>query len=127
MISSLIQSKAFFRLMEGESVRANIVFVHIPYLLVEVYNVVHAVLGQACDAPMLNCCIPSLFSAKNKHQNVSKRANCNKRAAGLLHYSHQADVRMRSHGLLRLDDNKSAANCQQAWCKLIVKTFYPQA
>ena len=29
--------------------------------------------------------------------------------------------------LLRLDDNKSAASCQQAGCKLIVKTFYPQA
>ena len=28
-------------------------------------------------------------------------------------------VRMRSHRLLRFDDNKSAASCQQAWCKLI--------
>ena len=27
---------------------------------------------------------------------------------------HQADIRMRSHRLLRLDDNKSAASCQQA-------------
>ena len=41
--------------------------------------------------------------------------------------SHQGDIRMRSHRLLRLDDNKSAASCPQAWCKLIVKTFYPQA
>ena len=31
---------------------------------------------------------------------------------------HQADIRMRSHRLLRLDDNKSAASCQQACCKL---------
>ena len=37
--------------------------------------------------------------------------------------SHQADIRMRSHRLLQLDDNKSAASCQQAWCKFIVKTF----
>ena len=40
---------------------------------------------------------------------------------------YQADIRMRSHRLLRLDDNKSAACSQQVWCKLIVKTFYPQA
>ena len=31
---------------------------------------------------------------------------------------HQADIRMRSHRLLRLDDNNSAASCQQACCKL---------
>ena len=34
---------------------------------------------------------------------------------------------MHSHRLLRLDDNKFAASCQQACCKLIVKTFYPKA
>ena len=45
----------------------------------------------------------------------------------LLPYSHQADTRMRSHRLLQLDDNKSASSCQQAWCKLIDPTFYPQA
>ena len=59
--------------------------------------------------------------------NGQKRASCIKSAAGLLPCSRQADIRMRSHRLLRLDDNKSAASCQQAWCKLIVKTFYPQA
>ena len=32
----------------------------------------------------------------------------------LLPCCHQADIRMRSHRLLRLDDNKSAASCQQA-------------
>ena len=32
----------------------------------------------------------------------------------LLSQSHQTDIRMRSHGLLRLDSNKSAASCQQA-------------
>ena len=37
-----------------------------------------------------------------------------KSVAGLLPCSHQADIRMRSHRLLRLDDNKSAASCQQA-------------
>ena len=31
---------------------------------------------------------------------------------------HQVDIRMRSHRLLRLDDNKSAASCQQVCCKL---------
>ena len=56
-----------------------------------------------------------------------KHASCSKSATGLLPYSHQADIRMSSHCLLRLDDNKSAASCQQAWCKLIVKIFYPQA
>ena len=35
-------------------------------------------------------------------------------AAGLLTCSHQANMRMRSHRLLQLDDNKSAASCQQA-------------
>ena len=40
---------------------------------------------------------------------------------------HQDDIRMRSHRLLRLDDNNSAASCQQACCKLIVKAFYSQA
>ena len=52
---------------------------------------------------------------------------CSKSAGCLLLGSHQADIRMRSHCLLRLDDNKSTASCQQAWCKLIVKTSYPQA
>ena len=32
---------------------------------------------------------------------------------------HQADIRMRSHRLLRLDNIKSAASCElQIWCKL---------
>ena len=39
----------------------------------------------------------------------------------------QADIRMRSHGLRQLVDNKSVANCQQTCCKLISKTCYPQA
>ena len=34
---------------------------------------------------------------------------------------------MRSHRLHRLDDNTSAASCQQAGCKLILNTFYPRA
>ena len=52
-----------------------------------------------------------------------KRTSCSKSVAGLLPCSHQGY----QDGLLRLDDNKSAANCQQACCKLILKTFYPQA
>ena len=47
----------------------------------------------------------------------------NLQPACLLPCSHQADIRLRSHRLLRLDDNKSAASCQQACCKLIAKTF----
>ena len=39
----------------------------------------------------------------------------------------QADIRMRSHGLGQLVDDKSVASCQQTCCKLIVKTCYPQA
>ena len=42
-----------------------------------------------------------------------KHASYSKSAAGLLSCSHQADIRMRSHRLLRLDDNKSVANCEQ--------------
>ena len=57
-----------------------------------------------------------------------KVASCSKSAVGLLPCCHQADIRMRSHRLLRLiNDNKSAASCRQACCKLIVKTFYTQA
>ena len=52
-----------------------------------------------------------------------KCPSCSKSAAGLLLCCHQADIRMRSHRLLRLDDNKSAASCQQDWCKLIIEVF----
>ena len=31
------------------------------------------------------------------------------------------------HRLFQLDDDKSSASCQQAWCKSIAKTFYSQA
>ena len=50
-----------------------------------------------------------------------KCESCSKSATGLLPCCHQADIRMRVHLLLRLDSNKSAASCQQPWCKLIVK------
>ena len=51
------------------------------------------------------------FSQKLHSQ---KRASCSKSVAGLLPRCHQADIRMRSHRLLRLDDDKSAASCQQS-------------
>ena len=35
-------------------------------------------------------------------------------SASLLPCSHQADIRMRSHRLLRLDNNKSVVSCQDA-------------
>ena len=44
-------------------------------------------------------------------------------AVGLFPCSHQADIKMNSHRLFRFDDNKPAASCQQAWWKLIIKTF----
>ena len=55
-----------------------------------------------------------------------KWASCSKSAAGLLSCSHQGDISIRSHCLFRRYGNKSAASCQQACCKLIAKTFYPQ-
>ena len=39
----------------------------------------------------------------------------------------QADIRMRSHGLRQLVDDKPVASCQQTCCKLIVKTCYHRA
>ena len=54
------------------------------------------------------------------------RTSYSKSAAVLLPRSRQANIRMHSHRLLRLDDNKSAASCQQACCKLFLKTVYPQ-
>ena len=53
----------------------------------------------------------------------STQAETCRSAAGLLTFGHQADIRMRSHRLLRLDDNKSAASCQQAGCKLVIEIF----
>ena len=38
----------------------------------------------------------------------------------------QADIRMRSHGLRQLVDDKSVASCRQICCKLIVQTCYRQ-
>ena len=39
----------------------------------------------------------------------------------------QANIRMRSHDLRQLVDDKSVAGCQQACCKLNVQTCYQQA
>ena len=55
-----------------------------------------------------------------------KYANCSKSAAGVLPSCYQADIRMRSRCWLRIDDNESAASCQQACCKWTVRTFYLQ-
>ena len=68
--------------------------------------------------------IKPIDSLLNVH--IQTRVSCSKSPAGLLPCCHQADIRMGPHRLLRLDDNESAASCQLAWCKLIVKTFYPQ-
>ena len=67
------------------------------------------------------------FLVWTKPVHSQKRASCITSAAGLLPCCHQADIRMRSHRLLRLDDNRSAASCQQAWCNLIIETLCSQA
>ena len=60
------------------------------------------------------------YTANNAQVETSLLTSCN----NLLQ---QADIRMRSHGLRQLVDDKSVASCEQACCKLILKTFYPQA
>ena len=84
---------------------------------------------RICEGKAFLVCavIDFVSSGDNCHNALSNNDGIfYKSAAGLLPFSHQADIRMRSHRLLRPDDNKSAASCQQAWCKLIFKTFYPQ-
>ena len=57
-----------------------------------------------------------------------KQGSSNKSVDILQQTCHQqADIRMRSHCLRQLVDDKSVASCQQICCKLIVKTCYPQA
>ena len=57
-----------------------------------------------------------------------KRSSSNKSGDILQQICYQqADIRMRSHGLRQLVDDKSVASCQQTCCKLILKTCYPQA
>ena len=60
------------------------------------------------------------YTAKNAPVATSLLTSCN-------NLFQQADIRMRSHGLWQLVDDKSVASCQQACCKLILKTCYPQA
>ena len=88
-------------------------------------------LNPCMDLKLKSCYGVTLSSATHDYCNFSeahihsqKRASWSKSAVGLLPCSHQDDIRMRSYRLLRLDDNKSAARCQQAWWKLIVKTFH---
>ena len=61
-----------------------------------------------------------LYTAKNAPVTTSLLKSCN-------NLFQQADIRMRSHGLRHLADDKSVASCQQACCKLILKTSHPQA
>ena len=56
-----------------------------------------------------------VYTAKNVQVVTSLLTSCN----NLLQ---QADIRMRSHGLQQLVDDKSVASCQQACCKLIIST-----
>ena len=69
------------------------------------------------------------FLWKKNFQYPAKNAqHCNKFVDILQQtFYQQADIRMRSHGLRQLVDDKSVASCQQTCCKLIVKTCYPQA
>ena len=88
---------------------------------------INIVIAFMVDSKSCDCQRPYIQPKRRKSYIQPKRESCSKSAAGLLPFSHQTDIRMRSHRLLRPDDNKSAAICQQAWCKLIVMTFYPQA
>ena len=73
-------------------------------------------------------CYSQFLEQKNEDiLHCQKRASCSKSALTSLPCCHQADTSMRSHRLLRLDGNRSAPSCQQACCKLIVRTFYPPA
>ena len=59
---------------------------------------------------------------------ITTHAARNAQVAASFVWAYQVDIRMRSHRLLRLNDNTSAASCKQACCKLIVRpTFYPKA
>ena len=51
---------------------------------------------------------------RNRRNNHTEWETRSKFAAGLLSCCHEVDIRMRSHRFLRLDNNKSAASCQQA-------------
>ena len=62
----------------------------------------------------------SCYTAKNAQVATSLLTTCN----NLLQ---QADIRMRSHGLRRLNDDKSVVSYRQTCCKLIVQTCYSQA
>ena len=64
--------------------------------------------------PLLNS-----YTAKNTQVATSLLTSCN----NLL----QANIRMRSHGLRQLVEDKSVASFQQTCCKLIVQTCYQQA
>ena len=61
-----------------------------------------------------------VYTAKNPPVATSLLTSCS-------NLSQQAHIRMRSYGLRQLVDDKSVASCQQACCKLILKTFYLQA
>ena len=60
-----------------------------------------------------------LYTVKNAYVATILSRSCN----NLLQ---QADIRMRSHGLRQLVDDKSVASCQQTCCKYILQTFYQQ-
>ena len=72
---------------------------------------------QPCNILVKSCLY---YTAKNAQVATSLLTSWN----NLLQ---KADIRMRSHGLRQLVDDKSVASCQQTCCKLIVKTCYQQA
>ena len=67
----------------------------------------------------LRACQASEFT-KNAHN--QERASCSKSAVGLLPFSHQADIRMHSHCLPRLDENKPAASSSASLIQVISTT-----
>ena len=74
-----------------------------------------------------NKCVPhvidsdeTLVQSQNEQVATSLLTSCNM-------LDPQINIRLRSHGLRQLFDDKSIASCQQTYCKLIIKTVYPQA
>ena len=94
------------------------------------YNEFHSALLKHSDQVSLTVTKRVHFYTPGIFVDISTQPiapSCSQSAAGLLPCIHEADIRMRSHRLLRLDDDKSATNCQETWRKLILKTFYSQA
>ena len=71
---------------------------------------------------VISCSLMKFTNLLNKFSQAGKIAPLQQVCSvfGCVLCSNQANIRMGLHQLLRLDDKKSFASFQQAWCKLIV-------